>query len=344
MKAIYDIERSYAENAADGPFFDGEIPQRVWPPESEWVDFLGTKVASRLGVPAGPLLNSRWIGLAADLGYDVLTYKTIRSHRAAGHPLPNIVFVEDQGNFVAQRIDDPTEELGITNSFGMPSMDRDYLLEDIPRAYSLLHKGQALIISIVGTPGRGDFLADFLETARLAVEAGATHIEANFSCPNVTSGEGELYTSPAEFGRFASAIAKEIAPIPLLIKMGALLDEELLRDTLLIAARAGVQGICGINTIRMQVVDRDGEPALGSDRPYGGVCGGVVRKTGLEFTRLARKIIDEERLDLTLVGLGGIIRPEEVDLYLEAGADFTQTATGMMWDPYLADKYHRRKG
>jgi hypothetical protein len=37
--------------------------------------FCGLPVASPLGMPAGPLLNSRWILHYAALGFDVLTYK-----------------------------------------------------------------------------------------------------------------------------------------------------------------------------------------------------------------------------------------------------------------------------
>lgn len=350
MRPIYDIERSYAENAAEGPFFEGELPKRVWPPKERWFDFLGTPIASQLGVAAGPLLNSRWVGLAAQLGYDLLTYKTIRSHASAGHPLPNMLYVETEGPLRPDQFDSTLltakeqpadlESLAVTNSFGMPSKSPDFLREDIPRAYSLLSEGQALIISIVGTPGRGDFLTDFLETAQIAKEAGATHIEANFSCPNVTSGEGELYTSPKEFFRFAKALVDAIAPIPLIVKMGALLDPLLLKEIAVGAARAGVRALAGINTVRMQVVNRQGGAALGQGRLYSGVCGAPIRAVGLEFIRLAHEVIQSERLDLTLIGVGGIVRPEEVDLYLEAGADFAQTATGMIWDPYLATRYH----
>ncbi len=43
---------------------------------------------------AGPLLSSDWVALAANHGYDILTYKTIRSHHHAGHGLPNILHLE----------------------------------------------------------------------------------------------------------------------------------------------------------------------------------------------------------------------------------------------------------
>ena len=46
--------------------------------------FCGIPVQSPLGIPAGPLLNSRWLLYYASLGFDVLTYKTVRSSARAG--------------------------------------------------------------------------------------------------------------------------------------------------------------------------------------------------------------------------------------------------------------------
>lgn len=352
MKApIYDIHKSYADNANFGPFFKGTIPQRSWPPKEQWLDCLGVPVASVLGVPAGPLLNSRWIALAAKLGYDLLTYKTIRSRPHPGQGLPNIVYVDTHGQLTEERfegivhpIDKPTGELAITNSFGMPSMGRDFLLEDIAKAQSSLHPGQAMIVSVVGTPcAECDFIADFVEAAAIARDAGAKLIEANFSCPNVTTGEGSLYDSPKAVEEISRAIVEAIRPIPLIIKMGSLVNDRLMRDVLLAAVRGGVQGICGINTVKMQVLDQKGQPALGEGRRFSGICGDPIRSVGLDFVAKARQIIDREKLDLTLIGVGGITLPEHVDDYIAAGADFAQTATGMMWDPYLAEKYHHGK-
>src|SRR5271155_2743976 len=92
MLPIYDKNKTYLENAEEGPFFSGEIPELL--PAKEPIDFLGFRLNSPLGVPAGPLLNSKWIALAAKLGFDLPTYKTIRSFQYLGHPLPNILFVD----------------------------------------------------------------------------------------------------------------------------------------------------------------------------------------------------------------------------------------------------------
>ena len=74
-----------------------------------------------------------------------------------------------------------------------------------------------------------------------------------------------------------------------------------------------------------------------------GICGGPIRAAALDWVAQARKIIKEERLDLALVGCGGIMLPAQFDAFLEAGADVAMSATGMMWDPFLALRYHANR-
>lgn len=351
---IYDIHKTYLENADQGPFFKGPLPQRIFPPKEKWIDFLGYPVASPIGVPAGPLLTSNWIAFAGKLGFDIPTYKTIRSLSHPSHPLPNMVFVDTHGMIrrdrppkLATLVAKPSpdlEELAVTNSFGMPSKSPSFLLEDIPRANAALQEGQVMVVSVVGTVRENcTFLEDFVQAALLAKEAGAKIIEANFSCPNVDKSEGCLYMSPSTVSDIGRTIVKAIAPIPLIIKVGLFGAEAQMRDVFCAAARAGIRAISGINTVSMAVVNAMGQPALGPKRLTSGICGGPIRQLALHFIDQAVRINTSEKLDLTLIGLGGITLPEHFDQFLNAGADIAMSATGMMWDPYLAMRYHEQK-
>src|SRR5258705_62835 len=57
---------------------------------------LGRPLNSSLGIAAGPLLNSKWVEAYARLGFDVLTYATVRSTFQAAYPLPNIRHVDNR--------------------------------------------------------------------------------------------------------------------------------------------------------------------------------------------------------------------------------------------------------
>lgn len=334
---IYSTRKTWEENLRDGPQFTDEVPPRAFPAPEQWIDFLGQRVASRLGVPAGPLLDSRWTTLAGELGFDIVTYKTIRSQAHPCHPLPNVVYVEDDDGTIRQT-GAPLDErrLSITNSFGMPSMDTEFLQRDLQKAREGLRPGQMLIVSVVGSHRNTcSFTEDFVNVARFAAQNGAHAVEANFSCPNVATGQGAVYLDPEALRDLSRALVEAIAPLPLIIKVGCFPNDELLRSVLRAADAAGVAAICGINTVSAEI-----QPPLDVDRPTAGICGAYIRPHGLKFIQAARRCIDEEGLKLTLIGVGGVLTPPDVAAYLEAGAQAVLSATGMMWNPYLALETH----
>ncbi|NGX46349.1 MAG: Dihydroorotate dehydrogenase B (NAD(+)), catalytic subunit, partial [Chlamydiae bacterium] len=304
---IYDITKSYLDNFNEGPFFSAAIPKRNLPPQEQWIDFLGFPVASRLGVPAGPLLNSRFVTFAARMGFDILTYKTIRSQPHPAHPAPNMVYVSvpekltarDEGRELLRITTPPSriEEVAATNSFGIPSQDVDYVIADIAKAKETLADGQVMIVSFVGTPRPGeDYFQDFVKAALIARDGGAQILEADLSCPNISSSEGSLYKDPDSVYRLSKQIKEAIGPIPLVIKLGAIAEKSLLKKVMLAAVRAGVDAVCGINTLSMKVVEKDGSPALGENRLRAGLVGSPIRHAALQFTRDSAEIIREEKL------------------------------------------------
>src|SRR5439155_12593529 len=82
----YDWRQTYDRNYEHAP---APIPQDEPPVAGAW-NYCGLPVGSPLGIAAGPLLNGRWILYYAALGFDVLTYKTVRSRHRACYPLPNL--------------------------------------------------------------------------------------------------------------------------------------------------------------------------------------------------------------------------------------------------------------
>ena len=349
---IYNIEKSYKENLEEGPFFSGVIPERRWPDRSQWFDFLGHKVASRIGVPAGPLLGANWVLLAARLGFDIVTYKTIRSQKHLAHPVPNMVYIAKEGGIrqgvggdtvvQARGVPSSMERLALTNSFGIPSQAPEILVQDIAKAKEGLSAGLVMIVSVVGTPREGeDFVQDFVAAARIAREGGAAVIEADFSCPNVASKEGSIHLDPLAVSMIVRAMVQEIKEIPLVIKLGVIPTKERLQEVMVAARRAGARAICGINTVSKKVVKEDGvTPALGPHRLTAGVCGGPIREEALHFIRMAREVNEREKLELTLMLTGGAVLPDHFALFLREGADIAMSGVGMMWDPYLAARYH----
>ena len=134
---VYDINLSYDENCDRGPFFEGPFPERALPKQK--IQIFDFELNSRLGIAAGPLLNSKWIKVYGKLDFDILTYKTVRSVSVPSHPAPNCLYVDAQKQlhladaehdiFVSK---EPKfiEDLAITNSFGVPSKSPEMWMRD----------------------------------------------------------------------------------------------------------------------------------------------------------------------------------------------------------------------
>ncbi len=349
LACLYNTKKSFKENFNTGPQFSGIIPARYWPDKKEWLSFLDYKITSPIGIPACPIMTSKGIKLMAQLGYDVLTYKTVRSAPFPAHRLPNICYVsvdkqlkkEDIGTQVYQQDSIPIDmdQLAIANSFGNASFEPSKMFYDIAQARKSLTEGQVLIVSVFGTEQmERTLIEDFAYTAQLAQESGAHIIEANLACPNIASCK-PMHIDAKLVYEISKKIVKSIK-IPLIIKVGTFENQQQLKETLYAAARAGVRGVCGINTIPMNVVDSNLQASFGQERTIAGVSGNPIRTLALDFIRHSRKIIDQEKLDLVLLSTGGITKAEHFSSFLDAGATIAMSATGTMWNPYLAIEYH----
>ena len=361
---MYDINLSYDENFENGPyFFEESIPQRNIIEKEKFLNF---ELNSRIGVASGPLLNSKWIKLASELGYDFLTYKTIRSSFKQSHPHPNIIYINSEEQFSINNLPQyvheskfPNKEISITNSFGMPSKSLKYLEEDIKKANCYLKEGQIMVVSIVGTPILNNnyspseqyslFVKDFTEISLFAKNCGAKIIEANFSCPNVgCSNEGKIYQNPEIVLDISSSITKALGDTPLIIKVGYYEDIELMNKIFINSSKSKVKAIAGINTVNMKVITSNSTfenpiPALGENRLNSGICGNSIRNIALDFIKKSNEIIKNKQLDLSIIGCGGISKEEHFNLFLKNGAQIVTTATGILYNPYLAYNYYLNK-
>ena len=55
-----------------------------------------------------------------------------------------------------------------------------------------------------------------------------------------------------------------------------------------------------------------------------------------------KKIKDENNYKFSITGVGGVTVPEDYFEYEKAGADAVMSATGAMWNPYLAQEIKER--
>ncbi|OLE78375.1 MAG: hypothetical protein AUF76_19300 [Acidobacteria bacterium 13_1_20CM_2_65_9] len=332
----YDITRSYDWNYAHAP---ARVPDvRVPACAGDW-KFCGIPVASPLGIPAGPLLNSRWILYYAALGFDVLTYKTVRSSARASYSPPNLVPVRHasiagEGSTVVMA--DSVAEESWAISFGMPSKDPDVWQEDVEAARRELPEGKVLVVSVVASPQDqwtlGRIAADFARCARLARDAGAHAIEANLSCPNVATQEGNLYASPEASREIAAAVRDAAPALPIVLKVGLFNDADH-AEAVVRAVTGYADAISTTNTITAVVRRPDGTAIFDGQRR--GIGGRVIGARCLAELVMLRDVIDRAGSNVRLVTVGGVSSAADVRERLAMGADHVQLATAAMLNPMV---------
>jgi len=328
----YDPRQSYDWNYTHAP---AAVPHDEPQVPGSW-NFCGLPVSSPLGIAAGPLLNGEWILYYAALGFDVLTYKTVRSRHRDSYALPNLQPVES-GRLVGggPPLRARKEMRGSwAVSFGMPSKSPDVWRADIENTRRALPKHKLLSVSVVATPEPHwtfeELADDFSRCARWALESGADAVEANFSCPNVASADAQLYQQPEAAARIAARLRAAVGSTPLLLKIGHVTEEA--QAAALAAAVSGhADALVMVNCISAQVADDQQRPLFAGERR--GIAGEAIRVAALEQVRLFARVVGQQELKLRIVGVGGIATAAHVQAHLGAGGHAVQLATAAMRDP-----------
>lgn len=342
----YRIDQSYDVNYDLGPDFEGAFPSLSEPVTSS---FLGLPVRSRLGIAAGLLLNSKWIETYSRLGFDILTYKTVRSSYRPCYPLPNWVRVRLQGTlpddleiplYVDPNWEHDLEEATWAVCFGMPSKSPEEWRPDVERAKRSMQPGQLLNVSVVGTPMEGCDLQtlakDYAQCAGWARDSGADLIEANFSCPNVCSAEGQIYHDLEATRTIAGEIRNAIGRTPLLIKAGYIRDPEKLAD-FLTCLSGFADCVVMVNAIQRRVLTDDGTPAFGQFERVG-ILGHAIHDDCVRMVAQAVQIQRERKLPIAIAGVGGVANATQAKDFLDAGAQAVFLGSAPMVQPYLAQE------
>lgn len=341
----YDRSLSYEDNYQQAPDpVELDVPPVPGPAEDGRWRFCGLPVDSPLGIPAGPLLNGRWCLYYASLGFDVLTYKTVRSSARACYPLPNLQPVEC-GMLEGGERELPTaaEMRGSwAVSFGMPSREPDVWRADVERTRRLLPPGKLLSVSVVGSVQPGwsieQLADDYARCAAWAIDAGADVIETNFSCPNVATCDGQLFQQPDDAALVAARVRERIGDTPLVVKIGHI-TERTEAARLLRSLAPSVQALAMTNSIAATVRDEHGLLFDGQPR---GICGAACREGSIRQTKLFAALIQELGLSIELIGVGGAETAEHVRQYLAAGAQAVHIATAAMRNPLVGLRMRER--
>ena len=349
MTKLYDITKSFEENAANGPFWESEIPKP--PIVTHKHKLFGKYIISPLGVAACPLtVNSKFISLLSNFGYGFFTYKSVRTVEWRGNVFPHWKYVDVKEELdvdsLTQELKAQFESFGnekftMVNSFGVQSQTPEVWIEDVNLTCAQLPKNQLLILSLMFTAIEG---RTFVEDAKLVAEYGnrttADAFEINLAHPNTK--EALIYEDIELSTEVCKVVKEQLNDRPLVAKIGYYRDPNLLKK-FMGQTRGIIDGISSTNTYSMKVVDESGGEAF-PGRPTAGVSGAAVKKLSQAQAKRIIEYKKELRLNnFTVIGIGGVIVSKDVDEYLNLGVDAVESAVGVWENPYLGIEYLKQK-
>jgi dihydroorotate dehydrogenase (NAD+) catalytic subunit len=271
------------------------------------IDFCGLQLAHRVVNASGTfdaIAARRAFGdaLLERFPFAAFVSKTVTVEPREGNPPPRLF--EQAG--------------GMINSIGLPNKGlRGYLEHDLPRLAEL---PVPLIVNVMGFSKEevAQLVAAFAEREEVAA------LELNVSCPNVKTGM-VMGADPAETAALLDAV-RPLTAKPVIVKLtpnctspGA------------VAAAAqdhGADAVSLVNTLRGMAFDpkRPGTPWLGGGT--GGVSGPAIRHMALAQVAEVRA-----RVEIPVVGMGGVQTGGHAFDLRRAGADIVAVGTESFRDP-----------
>ena len=207
---------------------------------------------------------------------------------------------------------------GLLNSIGLENPGVDLFIEE---KMDLIGKFEVPVIANISGHSVDDFK---ILAEKLAPYKEISALEVNVSCPNIEGG-GMAFGTDCGLVKEITAAVKAIYDGPVIVKLSPnVTDIVSIAD----AARQGGADILSlINTLLGMAIDvNKKQPVLGNT--MGGLSGPAIKPVALRMVyQVAQKI------DLPLIGMGGIMTGEDALEFIMAGADAVSIGTATLVDP-----------
>ncbi|MGB6723671.1 MAG: dihydroorotate dehydrogenase [Terracidiphilus sp.] len=161
---------------------------------------------------------------------------------------------------------------------------------------------------------------------------GIAAYEPNVSCPNVHAGGMAFGADPGSL-EYLVGQAKSKSARPLIVKLSPNVTS--IMHMARVAAGAGADALSLVNTFRAMAIDaEERRPRLSN--VTGGLSGPAIKPIALRMVYEAARAVN-----LPILGMGGIVTPEDAVEFLLAGATAVQVGTASYADPRAAERLAR---
>jgi dihydroorotate dehydrogenase len=273
----------------------------------------GQRFPNPVGVAAGFDKNAEIPGALQSLGFGSVEVGGVTAESQSGNARPRMFrLAEDEGLI---------NRMGL-NNHGADAVGRRLLRTDVDVPVG---------VNIAKTEhvAPDDAPADYRRTYERVAE-GADFFVVNVSCPN-SQGFEELQNRDSMAAIFETLV--DAGASPLLVKLSPDLPEPAVEDALAIVREFDLDGVVATNT-------STGRPAsLRSPHrsETGGLSGKPIESQATEMVRFVA-----ERVDVPVVGVGGVASAEDAYRKIRAGADLVQLYTGLVYrGPSIARDINR---
>ncbi len=216
---------------------------------------------------------------------------------------------------------------GMLNAIGLQNVGvREYIEKKLPpmKRYPRCH----VIVNVFGYTQD-----DYLRVIELLNQAeGIAAYELNVSCPNVAAG-GMAFGADCDALESLVARAKRAAARPLIVKLSPNVTS--IGQMARISAGAGADAVSVANTFRAMAIDVETrQPRLSNIT--GGLSGPAIKPIAVRMVYEAARAVR-----IPILGLGGIVAPEDAVEFLLAGATAVQVGTASYADPRATERLAR---
>jgi dihydroorotate dehydrogenase len=273
------------------------------------VTFLGLRFPNRVGLAAGMDKNGRALAAWPALGFGFVEVGTVTRHPQPGNPKPRL--------FSLPASDAVINRMGFNNEGAQALADR-LAAQGKPGVPLGISIGKSKV-----TP-----LADAVEDYRFSLRAlhpYADYFAINVSSPN-TPGLRELQDKTA-LAELLTELRRTSAELggntPLLVKVAPDLTDDALAELLEVCLEHGVSGLIATNTTLSRNGVAPAEAHLAAET--GGLSGRPLTARSLEVVRFVHERTGGR---LPIIGVGGILGPDDASRMLDAGAGLVQLYSG----------------
>jgi dihydroorotate dehydrogenase (NAD+) catalytic subunit len=173
----------------------------------------------------------------------------------------------------------------------------------------------------------GSTVEDYVEVAKKISKAPNVHaLELNISCPNVKTGGIAFGTIP-EVAKDLTRKVKDVSEVPVYVKLSPNVTN--IVDMAKAVEAGGADGLTMINTlIGMRIDIKTARPVIANRT--GGLSGPAVKPVAI---RMIHEV--SQRVNLPIIGMGGIQSAEDVIEFFYAGASAVAVGTANFVDPFV---------